>query len=166
MEQKSITDSGIASIFFTSSFTSKLTPEELLDRLSEKIGPPRFLYERVLKPYTGYIEGQYFKIERIVTGRGGSSNVIQGTIEETDYGSTIKLTMRPPMPVIFILVVIIIISIALMILGAGILIPVLLPVILSVLLLSGFAREVSISKKFLSVLFKDDYIYYEDETTF
>lgn len=83
--------------FETLNITTSLTFSEVLERLDEILEPPKIfrltLFKRPAKPYEGTINGNNFKIARIVNGRNSFLPVIQGEIHPQTPGCFIKIGM-------------------------------------------------------------------------
>jgi hypothetical protein len=159
----------MAIIFYKTAVVSLLPPEILIDRLKQ-----HFSLEGG-REYSGRTDGHSFKMNSAFKGRIVGWNVIKGMIEATDGGSIIRLTMRPHIIVLvfisFFTAMFIYIFLNTVIFFDhsrdvfGYVIPFLLPLIVVLIFLRGFIKEVGISKDFLVKLFREDE-YDEDEGIF
>ncbi|MEG4034047.1 hypothetical protein QUA03_09490 [Microcoleus sp. S36b_A4] len=85
--------------FETLTITTSLTYSEVLRRLDEVVTPPKVF--RIIipfcqppaKPYEGTIDGQTFKINRIIIGRHLLFPIIQGYIHNQQFGCSIRIRM-------------------------------------------------------------------------
>jgi hypothetical protein len=80
--------------------TSKLSAEEIKDRLKDKIDPKEdfftqaYHWSKKMKPYAGYIQNNYFEIYRIMGYRSSFKPIISGTIAPSLSESIIHVKMK------------------------------------------------------------------------
>lgn len=79
--------------------STKLSPEEVRKKIAENIEPIRpavfsFSPQRFIKPYQGYLTGNYFSISRVINYRNSFLPQIKGEIFKTGQQTEIRVNMK------------------------------------------------------------------------
>lgn len=75
-------------------YKTKLSPEEVAERLKDNTAAPKTTFQAATKPYQGAIGERSFAMTKIVKEKNAFLPLIKGQIKESDEGAVVSVKMR------------------------------------------------------------------------